>query len=48
MRFECDSCQAQYKISDDKVRGRVVRFPCRRCNHKILIHDGRSVSELFV
>jgi len=41
MRFECDSCHAKYKISDDKVRGRVVRFPCRRCEHKILI-DGRQ------
>jgi predicted Zn finger-like uncharacterized protein len=41
MRFECDSCHAKYKISDDKVRGRVVRFPCRKCEHKILI-DGRQ------
>jgi len=40
MRFECDRCHAKYKISDEKVRGRVVRFPCRKCNHKILI-DGR-------
>jgi predicted Zn finger-like uncharacterized protein len=40
MRFECDSCHAKYKISDEKVRGRVVRFPCRKCDHKILI-DGR-------
>jgi predicted Zn finger-like uncharacterized protein len=42
MRFECDSCHTQYKISDDKVRGRVVRFPCRKCEHRILI-DGRQV-----
>ncbi len=41
MRFERDSCHAKYKISDEKVRGRVVRFPCRKCNHKILI-DGRG------
>jgi predicted Zn finger-like uncharacterized protein len=41
MRFECDSCHAKYKISDEKVRGRVVRFPCRKCEHKILI-DGRE------
>ena len=43
MKFECDSCHAKYKISDDKVRGRVVRFPCRKCDHKILI-DGRDRS----
>jgi predicted Zn finger-like uncharacterized protein len=41
MRFECDNCHAKYKISDEKVRGRVVRFPCRKCEHKILI-DGRD------
>lgn len=41
MQFECDSCSAKYKISEDKVRGRVVRFPCRKCDHKILI-DGRQ------
>ena len=41
MRFECDSCHAKYKISDEKVRGRVVRFPCRKCHHKIMI-DGRE------
>ena len=41
MRFECDSCHAKYKISDEKVRGRVVRFPCRKCDYKILI-DGRD------
>jgi predicted Zn finger-like uncharacterized protein len=41
MRFECNSCNAKYKISDEKVRGRVVRFPCRKCHHKILI-DGRQ------
>ncbi len=41
MRFECDSCHAKYKIADQKVRGRVVRFPCRKCDHKILV-DGRA------
>ena len=41
MRFECDSCHAKYKISDEKVAGRLVRFPCRKCDNKILI-DGRS------
>ena len=41
MRFECDSCHAKYKISDEKVQGRVVRFPCRKCDHKIMI-DGRA------
>ena len=41
MRFECDSCQTKYKISDAKVAGRIVRFPCRKCEHRIVI-DGRG------
>ncbi len=40
MRFECASCQTKYKVADAKVAGRVVRFPCRRCDHRIVI-DGR-------
>jgi len=48
MRFECDSCQAKYKISDDKVRGRVVRFPCRKCEHKILIDGRRNDADVTV
>jgi predicted Zn finger-like uncharacterized protein len=41
MRFECDNCHAKYKIAEEKIRGRVVRFPCRNCDHKIVI-DGRA------
>jgi len=48
MRFECDSCHAKYKISDEKVRGRVVRFPCRKCDHKILIDGRRGDPEITV
>src|SRR5713226_2722723 len=37
MRFVCDSCQAQYMISDDKLgaKGAKVRF--KRCGHVILV-----------
>jgi predicted Zn finger-like uncharacterized protein len=48
MRFECDSCNAKYKISEDKVRGRVVRFPCRKCDHKILIDGRRQEADVTV
>jgi predicted Zn finger-like uncharacterized protein len=41
MRFECDNCHAKYKIAEEKIRGRIVRFPCRNCDHKIVI-DGRA------
>ena len=48
MRFECDSCHAKYKIADEKVRGRVVRFPCRKCDHKILIDGHERDPEMTV
>lgn len=33
MKFACESCRAQYMISDEKVGPRGVKFRCKRCNH---------------
>jgi predicted Zn finger-like uncharacterized protein len=35
MRFVCDSCRAQYMISDDKVGSRGVKVRCKKCGHVI-------------
>lgn len=37
MRFVCDSCRAQYMISDDKVGARGVKVRCKKCGHVILV-----------
>src|ERR1700687_149362 len=37
MRFVCDSCRAQYMISDDKVGARAVKVRCKKCGHVILV-----------
>ena len=37
MRIECDNCQTRYAINDERLRGRVYRFRCRRCGHSMLL-----------
>ena len=37
MRFLCDSCHAQYMISDDKVGPRGVKVRCKKCGYVILV-----------
>ena len=33
MKFACESCHAQYMISDEKVGPRGVKVRCKKCNH---------------
>ncbi|HOX42700.1 MAG TPA: AgmX/PglI C-terminal domain-containing protein [Myxococcota bacterium] len=43
MRFTCDKCNALYSIADDKVRGKLVRFRCKRCQQVLLLRgDGAA------
>jgi predicted Zn finger-like uncharacterized protein len=42
MKFTCDSCNAQYMISDDKVGPTGVKVRCKKCGHVILV---RRVAE---
>lgn len=37
MRFVCDSCHAQYMISDEKVGPAGVRVRCKKCGHIITV-----------
>lgn len=39
MRFVCDRCKSKYSISDDKVRGKILKIRCKRCNHIIEVRD---------
>ncbi|HEY8207545.1 MAG TPA: adventurous gliding motility protein GltJ [Myxococcaceae bacterium] len=44
MRFVCDSCRAQYMISDDKVGAKGVKVRCKKCGYVILVRkaDGET------
>ncbi|NMO15734.1 adventurous gliding motility protein GltJ [Pyxidicoccus fallax] len=37
MRFVCESCRAQYMISDDKVGPKGVKVRCKKCGHTITV-----------
>ncbi len=46
MRFVCDSCRAQYMISDEKVGPKGVKVRCKKCGYVILVKkaDGNGHS----
>jgi predicted Zn finger-like uncharacterized protein len=33
MKFACDKCKTRYSISDEKVRGKVLKIRCKNCKH---------------
>ena len=37
MKFTCDSCSAQYMISDDKVGPSGVKVRCKKCGNVVLV-----------
>ncbi|ADO73412.1 adventurous gliding motility protein GltJ [Stigmatella aurantiaca] len=44
MRFVCDSCRAQYMISDDKVGAKGVKVRCKKCGHVILVRPAGATA----
>lgn len=45
MKFYCDSCNTKYAISDDKVRGKVLRVRCKHCGHTITVRELENVAK---
>lgn len=39
MKFYCDKCNAKYAISDDKVRGKILKVRCKKCSHIITVRE---------
>lgn len=39
MKFYCDSCGAKYAISDDKIRGKILKVRCKKCTHVITVRE---------
>ncbi len=48
MRFACDSCRAQYNISDEKVGPRGVKVRCKKCGHVIHVRRPDTDAESAV
>jgi predicted Zn finger-like uncharacterized protein len=44
MRFVCDSCRAQYMISDDKIGAKGVKVRCKKCGYVITVRASGATS----
>ena len=42
MKFYCDNCHAKYSISDEKVRGKILKVRCKKCAHVITVREPRA------
>lgn len=42
MKFYCDACNTKYAISDDKVRGKVLKVRCKNCGNIISVREARA------
>ena len=45
MRIICDACGAKYQVEDDKVRNRSFKFPCKKCNHIVVVRQTHDAAE---
>jgi predicted Zn finger-like uncharacterized protein len=45
MKFFCDGCNAKYSIADEKVRGKVVKVRCKRCDDIITVSDSEQQTQ---
>lgn len=39
MKFYCDNCNTKYSIADDKVRGKVLKVRCKKCENIITVRE---------
>jgi predicted Zn finger-like uncharacterized protein len=39
MKFVCEHCNSKYNIADSKIRNKVLKIRCRKCNNVIEVRD---------
>src|SRR5690554_6360756 len=39
MKFYCDKCHTKYGIADEKVRGKVLKVRCKKCDNVITVRE---------
>ncbi len=42
MKFYCESCNTKYAIADDKVRGKVLKVRCKKCENIITVREAKA------
>ncbi|GEM_PF-3247199 len=45
MKIKCDKCGAKYQVADDKVRHKVFKIRCKRCQHAIIVRTDAESDE---
>ena len=45
MKIVCDSCATKYSIADEKVRGKVFKIRCKKCQHIIVVRGAPASEE---
>src|SRR5262245_10037590 len=45
MKFHCDRCKTRYSISDDRVRGKILKIRCKNCSAVITVREGMPPPE---
>ena len=44
MKIVCDSCGAKYQVADEKVKNKVFKIRCKRCENVIIVRGGEVTS----
>ena len=45
MKITCDSCGAKYQVADEKVKNKVFKIRCKRCEHVIVVRGNEHSSD---
>jgi predicted Zn finger-like uncharacterized protein len=48
MKFVCDKCHTRYSISDEKVKGKVLKIRCKTCGNIIVVREQGAESATAV
>ena len=48
MKIKCDQCGAKYQVADDKVRHKVFKIRCKRCDNAIVVRTDAEPEEKTV
>ncbi len=44
MKIVCENCGAKYSIADEKVKGKVFKIRCKKCNESILVRGDDNLA----
>ena len=45
MKFTCDKCHTKYSISDEKVKGKVLKIRCKNCSNIMVVREQKSADD---